>query len=409
LVLKKTAIALSENIKGLLIFFENSVVARLLTNEDTRALRPMISELTRNTSTTIFVRNNNDGDVAAFSHYYDVKQFDSDGLPPTGRKEFYLNFSIFTGRSDTGIFTVSEGNRREDIYALSSCIGKEKVIPGLATRLYELGTNLIPFYLVVSHELLHAVHFLTSLYYAVHPDETRPPGFLSYGKALAMDEFHHIITFCLERGEKAEHMSTALLRDRVQQRLGFIPGIDEHFEMLEHSRRLAQKRIGFTETQQRELMRLVRALPVPNMEELRTLFGLTKEDISEKSIRAKGGFPARYVYDAPTGVLFEKSDILRQIFTQDTLDYFAALDLPGFKCERDVGEEEAQLLPIEVRLTSFPDRMLKGTATALKCARKYYRMKAPTKELLSMTPSPDRTRALAAVSACQITPTRHKK
>jgi hypothetical protein len=179
----------------------------------------------------------------------------------------------------------------------------------------------------------------------------------------------------------------------VCDQVGVVPGIDEYLSLIPYVSPSFES--------------LIRKPAFPNLEELRTTIGLKGgQSISEKTIREKGGFPGRYPYERPSGVRYEKTDNLAQIFSPKTLEYFRGVDLPSFKSDLDMQTDEMEYVPIEVRLLLFSDRHFQCHHRTIAEARRLYSITAPTRNLFSETPSPDRTRAPTGLSADQDTPKR---
>jgi hypothetical protein len=211
------------------------------------------------------LRDNDIGDIAAFNHGLEKTDFDEFGRPLTDKRVFFVEVCLFAGSSDSGVFTASLGEGKNVIMVQSSCVGRPKRFPNLDIDFHEIGTSLVPFYIIFAHELLHVEHFLSSLYCRLYTKVETTGIFLGYGKAIAIESFNDVIKFVFG-GKIQQEMSGEDLRKAVETSLGTLPGMEEYFDFYQ---RCKERRKGL----ELPWITVMRGLPWPNLEELRTVFG----------------------------------------------------------------------------------------------------------------------------------------
>jgi hypothetical protein len=215
---------------------------------------------------------------------------------------------------------------------------------------------------------------------------------IPYGRGIRIATLEEAINFCLGFQVQASTTNEEIIA-AVEDKIGWIPGLDEYLDL--------KQRIAQTKMNPSVIWDVIREEPWMNLEELRTIFGSKTDAISENTIRAAGGFPARYLPITPRGILYELADSLERVIPEKCRKYYHKCHMPAFNGKCEVGEDEVLHLPIQLRIGLLSNRQLLYAAKTSLLMRDVYHMDQPTSEMFLLTP---RHEAVDAVSRARYTP-----
>ncbi len=174
-----------------------------------------VASLVEKTGMEIRMEETSD-DVALFSSGLDVddpRDFDGYGMLTRVPPRVIIKIGCLRAPKTSSVFYSKSG--KYGVLCISSYLGKKKHLSGQYgdVNMYEIGVTHIPFYFLLSHELLHLTHFLETVYYKEHPDE-KSDDFIPYGLALRVRGYD-------------DYYNAGLLSEKQREAVGELPEFEE--------------------------------------------------------------------------------------------------------------------------------------------------------------------------------------
>lgn len=265
-----------------------------------RILIEKLNKLAEKIPQKIVVKDTRGGEKTSFvSHADPEKDFNGAGLlkDEWERQDLDLNINL-----DDAIYVVGLG-----LCTAAECIGPLRKIGN--HEVFEVGTAYSPFYVAITHELIHLKHFLETL--------TNDMVITHYGLAVSIKNYDLLEKSSLDLPIEANEMKV------VRQ--------------------------------------LRRELPWVDFEERRTVLGPDIDNVSELTFRVNARFPIRYIYQGIDKFWYELRRVVEVVLQDAQIDPKVLMANPEYLPRTSgvlspgIPEDSVMYLPLEIKLALYAD------------------------------------------------------
>lgn len=333
-------------------------------------------------------------DIALFRHGLEDNDFENTGFLKndflkkflSGEKHLSIEINAKNTQDTDSALVFDESGH--NFLAKTSYLGmKRELKKGTGDEcvpVYEIGVAYCPFYSILSHEFLHASHFLETID-KQNSSETINAGFIPYGLALRVKDFSSYNKLLSERqkecfGEIPEFdddvfvANIVALLDKIKelkstynnwgdlnqpdqdtlntlcQKIPGAIGVESIWNSLSIESDKLKYNAGRGNILNLDFIsKLAQKPDWENLEELRTVFGrVGQRDVCEDSVRKEKGLPIRGTYSIPQSKRYALKSTINKRCTQN--DHVVPTDYISGTYSKEVSQDEARYLPLCIKL-----------------------------------------------------------